>query len=108
MILEIDWQGAAQVRRSMPECVSIFILPPSFAELERRLRDRRTDSDEVIARRLRDARGDMAHWEEFDYVVINESLEKAAADLEAILAGTGDVLATTEPAVQAAVRAILD
>jgi len=50
----------------------------------------------------------MAHWEEFDYVVINESLEKAAADLEAILAGTGDVLATTEPAVQAAVRAILD
>jgi guanylate kinase len=108
VILEIDWQGAAQVRRSMPECVSIFILPPSFAELERRLRDRRTDSDEVIARRLRDARGDMAHWEEFDYVVINESLEKAAADLEAILAGTGDVLATTEPAVQAAVRAILD
>ena len=108
VILEIDWQGAAQVRRSMPECVSIFILPPSFAELERRLRDRRTDSDEVIARRLRDARSDMAHWEEFDYVVINEVLEKAVADLDAILAGAGEALATSQPAVRAAVSAILD
>lgn len=108
VILEIDWQGARQVRESMPESVSIFILPPALGELERRLRKRRTDSAEVIARRLRDARSDMSHWEEFDYVVINDELERAVADLEAILAGEGDRLATRNEPVQAAVRAILD
>jgi guanylate kinase len=65
VVLEIDWQGARQVRESMPECVTIFILPPSVEELERRLRDRRTDSTEVIERRLRDALSDMSHWDEF-------------------------------------------
>lgn len=82
LILEIDWQGAQQIREAMPECVSIFILPPSRAELERRLRSRATDSDEVIRRRLRDAASDMMHWNEFDHVVVNDDFEQA---LEALL-----------------------
>jgi len=90
VILEIDWQGAQQVRESMPECISIFILPPSRRELERRLRDRRTDSDAVIERRLRDALSDMAHWDEFDYCIINDDLDQAVAELEAVLAGDGE------------------
>jgi len=90
VILEIDWQGAGQVRESMPGCVTIFILPPSRAELEKRLRGRRTDSDEVISRRLADALGDMSHWDEFDYVIINDNLDAAVDQLEAILAGSGD------------------
>lgn len=89
VILEIDWQGAQQVRDSMPGCVTIFILPPSRDELERRLRGRQTDSDEVIERRLNDALGDMSHWQEFDHVIINDDLERATADLEAIIAGNG-------------------
>ncbi len=90
VILEIDWQGAQQVRESMPGCVTIFILPPSRPELERRLRGRRTDSDEVIARRLSDALGDMSHWDEFDYVIINNELDAAVSELEAIIAGNGE------------------
>jgi guanylate kinase len=107
VILEIDWQGAAQVRQSMPECVTIFILPPSLAELERRLRDRRTDSEEVIERRLRDARGDISHWQEFDYVVINDDLDQALADLESVLAGHGSAQATSNEALRTAVQQIL-
>ena len=99
VILEIDWQGARQVRESMPECRSVFILPPSRDELERRLRDRRTDSEEVINRRLRDALSDMSHWDEFDFVVINDDLDRAVADLEAIIAGDGAAHATDNPAV---------
>ena len=87
LILEIDWQGAAQVRRALPECVSIFILPPSRAELERRLRGRGTDTEEVIQRRLRDAASDMAHWREFDCVVVNDDFDRALGELEAIVAG---------------------
>jgi len=90
VILEIDWQGARQVRRSMPECVSIFILPPSPGELERRLRGRKTDSAEVIERRLRDAVSDMSHWSEFDHCIINDDLEEAVRELEDVLAGGGD------------------
>lgn len=90
VILEIDWQGARQVRNSMPACVRIFILPPSRPELERRLRGRQTDSEAVIARRLADALGDMSHWDEFDYVIINEDLSEAVDRLEAILTGEGE------------------
>jgi guanylate kinase len=97
LILEIDWQGAQQIRRAMPECVSIFILPPSRAELERRLRGRGTDPEEVIQRRLRDAAADMTHWQEFDYVVVNEDFESAVADLEAIVAGHGEALRRDRP-----------
>lgn len=90
VILEIDWQGARQVRASKPDAVSIFIMPPSLAELERRLRDRRTDSEEVIARRLRDAIGDMSHWDEFDYVIVNDDLRRSVLELEDVIAGRGD------------------
>jgi guanylate kinase len=97
VVLEIDWQGAQQVRKAMPECKTIFILPPSRQALEQRLRNRRTDSDEVIARRLRDAVGDMSHWNEFDYVVVNERFEQAVDDLVRIVKGEGeDLLAARE------------
>lgn len=87
LILEIDWQGAAQIRAAMPECVSIFILPPSRAELERRLRGRGTDAEDVIQRRLRDAASDMSHWGEFDYVVVNDDFERALGELQEIANG---------------------
>jgi len=87
VVLEIDWQGARQVRESMPSAVTVFIMPPSVTELERRLRDRKTDSDEVIARRLNDALGDMSHWNEFDYVIINDDLDQAASQLQAVMSG---------------------
>jgi guanylate kinase len=106
VILEIDWQGARQVRESMPECISVFILPPSVDELERRLRDRRTDSPEVIERRLSEALSDMSHWDEFDYVIINDDLNGAIADLEAVLAGDGDASSTANPELQQAVARI--
>jgi len=106
VILEIDWQGAAQVRKAMPDCVTIFILPPSLAELERRLRNRRTDSEAVIERRLRDAVSDIGHWQEFDYVVINDNLERALADLEAVVAGNGAAQATANSRVRGTVERI--
>ena len=81
----------------MPECRTIFVLPPSRAALEQRLRGRGTDSDEVIARRLRDSIADMSHWNEFDYVVVNDDFERATADLEAIVAGRGEHLRATDP-----------
>lgn len=87
VVLEIDWQGARQVRESMPSAVTVFIMPPSVTELERRLRDRKTDSDEVIARRLSDALGDMSHWREFDYVIINDDLKQAVSQLRAVMSG---------------------
>lgn len=107
VILEIDWQGAQQVRESMPECVTIFILPPSVEELERRLRDRRTDSAEVIERRLRDALSDMSHWIEFDHVIINDDLNQAIADLEDVLDGNGEASATSNVALRRAVGRIV-
>ena len=87
VILEIDWQGAAQVREKIPECVKIFILPPSRATLEQRLTSRGQDSDEIIARRMRDAVNEMSHYPEFDYLVINDDFATALADLQAIVRG---------------------
>ena len=107
VLLEIDWQGARQVRKAMPECVTIFVLPPSVEELERRLRDRRTDNPEVIARRLRDALSDMSHWDEFDYVIINDKLEQAVTDLENVLAGRGRNCARGSVALRRAVARII-
>jgi guanylate kinase len=92
VVLEIDWQGARQVRKALPECQTIFILPPSRQALEERLRNRATDSNEVIERRLRDAVGDMTHWREFDYVVVNDTFEHALDDLMRIVAGQGESL----------------
>lgn len=82
VLLEIDWQGAAQVRAVFPQAVSIFILPPDFAELERRLRGRGTDSPEVIARRLAAAKSEMRRVVDFDYVIINNDLQTALDELQ--------------------------
>jgi guanylate kinase len=90
VILEIDWQGARQVRAAMPECRSIFILPPSLESLRARLNGRGTDSPAVIARRLADAVADMSHWREFDYVVVNDDFQKAVGELAAIVSGAGE------------------
>jgi guanylate kinase len=85
VLLEIDWQGARQVRAQMPDTVSIFILPPSRAELERRLRARAADSEEVIRRRLTDSRADIAHAQEFDYLIVNDEFATALAEMHAIV-----------------------
>ena len=85
VILEIDWQGARQVRDWQPEAVSIFVLPPSREALEERLRGRGTDSDEIIQRRMRDAVSEMSHYPEYDYLVINDRFETALVELKAIL-----------------------
>jgi len=110
VILEIDWQGAQQVRAHMADCRSIFILPPSVSELKKRLTGRATDSTEVIERRYRDAVSDISHWPEFDYAVINDDLEAAAAELQAIVAGDAGSAAnlTSAPELQARIQAILD
>jgi len=97
LILEIDWQGAAQIRAAMPDCISIFILPPSRAELERRLRGRGTDAEDVIRRRLSDAAADMTHWREFDYVVVNDDFDSVVEELRAIVAGHGDASRRDRP-----------
>jgi guanylate kinase len=85
VLLEIDWQGAAQVRRQIPATVSIFILPPSREELERRLRGRGQDSEEVIARRMAAARDETSHYAEADYIVVNDDFEQAVQDTMAII-----------------------
>jgi guanylate kinase len=85
VLLEIDWQGARKVREQVPDARSIFIVPPSRAELERRLRHRAQDSEATIQRRLADSRVDLAHAGEFDYVVVNEDFDVALADLVAIV-----------------------
>ncbi|MCK9201701.1 MAG: guanylate kinase [Gallionella sp.] len=84
ILLEIDWQGAAQVRRLFPHCISIFILPPSMEALEQRLKGRGKDNDEVIARRMAAVRDDVAHVAEFDYVIINDNLNEALRELNAV------------------------
>ena len=99
LLLEIDWQGAAQVRGRLPEARSIFILPPSRGALEHRLKARSTDSDAVIQRRLRDAAEDIGHWNEFDFVVINDNFDQAIEDLQAIVADRGSPLTATRPEV---------
>jgi guanylate kinase len=99
LLLEIDWQGARQVRARLPEACSIFILPPSRAALELRLKARSTDTEEVIQRRLAEAAHDLSHWTEFDYVVINDRFEQALEDLQAIVEGRGSALVARRPEV---------
>ncbi len=108
VILEIDWQGAQQVRESKPDCVTIFVLPPSRDELERRLRDRKTDSDAVIERRLSDALGDMSHWDEFDYVIVNKDLERAVAELESVFEDTAPENRVGNAALGARIESIVE
>ncbi len=107
MLLEIDWQGARQVRRAMPACTGIFILPPSRAALEQRLRERRTDSPETIARRLADAATDMSHYDEFDFVVVNDRFEQATRELASILDGNGQDLRANRAEIKALIQALL-
>jgi guanylate kinase len=84
VLLEIDWQGARQVRAKMPDAVSVFILPPSKATLEQRMRNRGQDSEQTIAHRLAAAREEMSHYDEFDYLIVNENFDAAAAELRSI------------------------
>jgi len=85
VILEIDWQGARQVRERIPEAISIFILPPSRQALQERLCNRGQDDEETIARRMRDSVSEMSHWQEADYVVINDEFDLALGELKAIV-----------------------
>jgi guanylate kinase len=107
VLLEIDWQGAQQIRRALPECRSIFVLPPSVAALEQRLRNRATDSDDVIARRLRDSIADLSHWNEFDYIVVNDDFTHATAELEAIVSGQGEHLRRERADLQGLIAKLL-
>jgi guanylate kinase len=85
VILEIDWQGARQVRQQFPDSLGVFILPPSRQALEDRLRGRGQDGDDVIARRMRDAVSEMSHFAEFDFLVINDDFDTALQELKAII-----------------------
>ncbi|MDI5889934.1 guanylate kinase [Halomonas rhizosphaerae] len=85
VILEIDWQGARQVRQQLPDAVSVFILPPSREELERRLASRGTDEHAVVARRMRDAVNEMTHHDEYDYLVINDDFTTALRELQSLV-----------------------
>ena len=85
VILEIDWQGARQTRRLFPDAVAIFILPPSREVLEKRLRARGQDSETVIARRMQEARSDISHYKEYDYLLVNDDFQQAVADLQSII-----------------------
>jgi len=107
LILEIDWQGANQVRRRLPEAIQIFILPPSRSELEARLRKRGTDSPEAIARRLAESVSEMSHWREFDYVVINGDFDQALAEMEAIFDGRGIASRRDRPGLEPLVNQLL-
>src|SRR5690606_37239332 len=84
VLLEIDWQGARQVRAAVPDAVGVFILPPSRAALDQRMRKRGQDSEEVIARRLAAAREEMSHFDEFDYVIVNEDFDTAVDEMCAV------------------------
>lgn len=84
VILEIDWQGAKQVRLQYPDAIGIFILPPSTQTLEHRLRDRGTDSEEVITRRMSKAVSEMSHYDEYDYIIVNDDFETALSEMSAI------------------------
>ncbi len=100
VILEIDWQGAEQVRRNFPDSTGIFILPPSRDALEQRLRGRGQDGDDVIARRMRDAENEMSHYVEFDYLIINDDFDVALNDLIAVITAKRHTL-TVQKQVQA-------
>lgn len=89
VLLDIDWQGGRQIRQQAPDAVSIFILPPSRAELERRLRLRGQDADAVIAQRMAQARDEMEHYREYEYLIVNQDFDQALAELAGIIAGRG-------------------
>lgn len=108
VILEIDWQGASQVRKLFPTCVSIFIMPPSHEVLEARLTKRQQDSQEEIARRMREAEDDISHHGAFDYVVVNDDFEVALSDLAAIVRACQLRYMNQQYALQALVKPMQD
>ena len=85
VILDIDWQGAQQIRETFPDCRTIFIIPPSVEALRKRLVSRGQDSEWVIQRRMRDARAEISHWNEFDHIIVNNEFEQALAELHDII-----------------------
>ena len=87
VLLDIDWQGARRIKQQLPQARGIFILPPSLADLEQRLRNRKQDSDETIARRMQGALAEIEHYREFDHVIVNDDFTAALADLQAIING---------------------
>ncbi len=107
VLLEIDWQGARSVRAVKPDCVGIFILPPSRAELERRLRARATDSEATIARRLANSREELRHAGEFEYWIVNDRFERALDDLTAIVRAVRQRAPLQWPRPQALLDALL-
>lgn len=107
LLLEIDWQGARQVRRHLPEARSIFILPPSRAALEERLRARSTDSDAVIRRRLQDSVTELSHWHEFDHVVVNDRFDHALTQLQDIIQGRPVACSPQTPEIAALAARLL-
>jgi guanylate kinase len=107
LVLEIDWQGARQVRERLPDAIQVFILPPSRAELEARLRRRGSDSAEVIARRLGESVLEMSHWREFDHVIVNRDFDQALAELEAVFEGRGEASRPDRPELLALTRELL-
>ena len=88
VLLEIDWQGARQVKAKVKDALGVFILPPSRQALEQRMRSRGQDSEEVIARRLAAAREEMSHYDEFDFLIVNDDFETAVRDMQAIFLGS--------------------
>lgn len=107
VVLEIDWQGARQVRARFPDAVSVFIVPPNVEALRARLSGRGQDSAEIIDRRMRDARSELSHFGEYDYVVVNDVFEEALADLRAIVAAERLRLSRQQPRLGAALEAML-
>ncbi|NYB15634.1 guanylate kinase [Pasteurella multocida subsp. multocida] len=107
VFLDIDWQGAQQIRQKSAECQSIFILPPSLAELERRLIGRGQDSTEVIAARMSKAIDEISHYNEYDYVIVNDVFEQALADFQAILRAERLALAHQQKQNQALIEQLL-
>ena len=107
VVLEIDWQGARQVRARFPEAVSVFIVPPSVEALRERLSGRGQDSAEIIDRRMRDARSELSHFGEYDYLVVNDDFDEALADLRAIVGAERLRLARQQARLGAALEAML-
>ena len=107
VILEIDWQGAAQVRKLMPDAIAIFILPPSKAALEQRLTGRGQDSQETIDKRMSEAQSEMSHYVEADYIVINDNFDTALAQLKAVFMAQRNTLAHQQQAHQTLLKDLL-
>jgi guanylate kinase len=108
VILEIDWQGARQVKAKLPDTVGIFILPPSREQLEQRLRARKTDDEDVIARRMRDADREMSHYDDAEFLVINDDFDQALFDLDAIIHSQGLTLERQRLKQRALIESIPD